>query len=132
MQSRRSVAVMLAITIAAGSAMTIAAEGQPGQVPGDSPSTNQAPMDRGMMGQGMMGNGMMSQDGGMGGMMGMMNMMNRCNQMMSSDMDAAMMPGMPQLPLGNEKLQVQMHAEIMQEVGEIVAKYAARAKEETR
>jgi hypothetical protein len=63
-------------------------------------------MHGGMMG-GMMGGGMMGR-GGMGGMMG-----------------GGMMP---QLPPGNEKLQVQMHAEIMQKVGEIVAKYAAQAK----
>ncbi|TAL79731.1 MAG: hypothetical protein EPN76_01270 [Burkholderiaceae bacterium] len=31
---------------------------------------------------------------------------------------------MPQLPAGNEKLQLQMQAEIMQKVGEIIGKYA--------
>lgn len=31
---------------------------------------------------------------------------------------------MPMLPPGNEKLQLQMQAEIMQKVGEIMAKYA--------
>jgi hypothetical protein len=35
---------------------------------------------------------------------------------------------MPQLPPGNEKLQLQMHAEIMQKVGEILGKYAAQVK----
>ena len=34
--------------------------------------------------------------------------------------------GVPQLPPGNEKLQ--MHVEIMQRVGEILAKYAAQVK----
>ncbi len=34
----------------------------------------------------------------------------------------------PQLPPGNEKLQLQMQAEIMQKVGEITAKYAAQLK----
>jgi hypothetical protein len=34
----------------------------------------------------------------------------------------------PQLPAGNEKLQLQMSAEIMQKVGEIVAKYANQIK----
>ncbi|MGE0372754.1 MAG: hypothetical protein AB7Q01_12765 [Gammaproteobacteria bacterium] len=32
----------------------------------------------------------------------------------------------PRLPPGNEKLQLQMHAEILQKVGEIEAKYAAQ------
>lgn len=33
---------------------------------------------------------------------------------------------MPRLPPGNEKLQLLMHAEILQKVGEIEAKYAAQ------
>ncbi|HWP25869.1 MAG TPA: hypothetical protein VNL39_05960 [Xanthobacteraceae bacterium] len=130
MQSKRRVAVIVAAVIAAGSAMTIAAQEKPDQAPGGTPDTKQMPMDRGMMGRGM-GNGMMGQDG-MGGMMGMMNMMNQCSRMMSSGMGGGMMGGMLQLPPGNEKLQVQMQAEIMQKVGEIVAKYAARAKEPPR
>jgi len=72
-------------------------------------------MDHGMMHGGMMQGGMMH-----GGMMqgGMMDMMNSCKQMMSG---GAMTP---QLPAGNEKLQLQMQAEIMQKTGEIIAKYA--------
>lgn len=128
MQSRRSVAVMFAVIIAAGSAMTIAAEEEPGQAPGGSPDTKQAPMDRGMMDQGMMGNGMMGQDG-MGGMMGMMNMMSQCSRMMNSGMGGGILHGVPRLPPGNEKLQVQMHAEIMRTVGEIMAKYAGRVED---
>ena len=67
--------------------------------------------------QGMMGGG---------GMMGgaMMNMMQGCERMMG----ARGGHGMPQLPSGNEKLQLQMHAEIMQKVGEILSKYAAQVK----
>jgi hypothetical protein len=64
-------------------------------------------MGRGMMGGGMMGGGMMG-----GGMMG-----------------GCPMGGphaMLQLPPGNEKLQLQMHAEMMQRMGEILAKYAAQ------
>ena len=65
--------------------------------------------------------GMKDSDGGMGGgdmkgMMGMMGMMN----------SYAMMP---MLPPGNEKLQFQMQAEMMQKMGEIAAKYADRIKE---
>lgn len=59
---------------------------------------------------GMMPGGMMH-----GGMMGMMN--DRCMQMMSGSMA-------PRLPAGNEKLQLQMQAEMMQKMGEILAKYA--------
>ena len=64
--------------------------------------------------------------GGMGDMMGMMNTMRGC-PMMSGGMHGGMMP---QLPPGNEKLQMQMHAEMMQRMGEILAKYADRIKEE--
>lgn len=61
-----------------------------------------------------------------GGMMGggMMNMMQGCERMMRARGGHAM----PQLPPGNEKLQLQMHAEIMQKVGEILSKYAAQVK----
>ena len=47
-------------------------------------------------------------------------------------MGEARMPHMvplPSLPAGNAKLQLQMQAEIMQQVGEILAKYAAQVKE---
>jgi hypothetical protein len=37
---------------------------------------------------------------------------------------------MPQMPPGNEKLQFQMQAEMMQKMGEIAAKYAERIKED--
>lgn len=36
---------------------------------------------------------------------------------------------MPQLPPGNEKLEFQMHAEMMQKMGEIAARYADKIKE---
>ena len=64
-----------------------------------------------------------------GGMMGMMDMMSSCNHMMQGGMTGHMLP---QLPPGNEKLQLQMQAEMMQKMGEIVAKYAAQIKEEKR
>ncbi len=38
------------------------------------------------------------------------------------------MLAMPQLPPGNEKLQLQMWGEMMQKMGEIAAKYAAQVK----
>ena len=87
-----------AFVLAAGAASAGAAE------------TGQMPM-QGMMGhhQGMMGCPMMS--GGMGGAM-------RGGMMGPRSMAA--------FPPGNEKLQLQMQAEIMQKVGEIMAKYASQ------
>lgn len=64
----------------------------------------------------------------MGGHMmegGMMNMMGMCRQMMDGGM---MTHILPQLPPGNEKLQLQMHVEMMQKLGEITAKYAGQIK----
>lgn len=82
------------------------------------PMDRQGPMSGAdVRGGGMGGPGMM-----MGG--GMMNMMGQCERMMAARGGHAM----PQLPPGNEKLQLQMHAEIMQRVGEILAKYAAQIK----
>ena len=66
---------------------------------------------------------------GMGGMMGMMDMMGSCNRMMQG---GSMAHGMPQLPPGNAKLQLQMHAEMMQKMGEVLAKYAAQVKEDRK
>ncbi|HEY9459502.1 MAG TPA: hypothetical protein VIR04_01740 [Paralcaligenes sp.] len=94
------------------------------------PDANGKHMGRSMMQGGMMGND--SRGCGMqGGMMGngmMSGMMGGGNGMMRGGaMDGGMMRGhamMPQLPAGNEKLQLKMQAEIMQKVGEIVAKYA--------
>lgn len=57
---------------------------------------------------------------GMPGMQGMQGMMSGC-PMMGGGM-------MPQLPPGNEKLQLQMWGELMQKMGEIASKYAAQVK----
>jgi hypothetical protein len=65
---------------------------------------------------------------GMHGKMGQHQGMMSC-PMMSGGMGRGMgMTGhaVPSLPPGNEKLQLQMHAEIMQKVGEIMAKYAGQ------
>jgi len=67
-----------------------------------------------------------------GGMMGggMMGMMNACDRMMESGrMESGMMP---HLPRGNEKLQLQMQAEMMQKMGEILNKYADQIKEDQK
>jgi hypothetical protein len=45
--------------------------------------------------------------------------------MMGGQMSSA---AMPQLPPGNEKLQLQMWGEMMQKMGEIASKYAAQVK----
>ena len=63
---------------------------------------------------------------GMEGMQGMMEMMNGCNSMMKGSTPTAGL--VPSLPPGNEKLQAQMQAEIMQKAGEIAGKYASQAK----
>ncbi|MEO5883204.1 MAG: hypothetical protein ABIQ06_12370 [Caldimonas sp.] len=74
--------------------------------------------------------GMKDGMGGMGGgdMQGMMGMMNSCQSMMAKAKDSGN-TAMPQLPPGNEKLEFQMHAEMMQKMGEIAARYAERIKE---
>ena len=97
-----------------GSGLVVGAE-DPNAPEGSMPGMEQ--MREGMMGGGMMG----------GGMMGMKNMMERCDGMMRGGMGATGM--VPHLPPGNEKLQLQMQAEIMQQMGEILAKYAGRVKD---
>lgn len=63
------------------------------------------------------------------GMMGgMMDMMGSCQSMMGNRGNMGAM-GMPAFPPGNEKLEAQMHAEMMQKMGEIAARYAERIKE---
>ncbi len=52
--------------------------------------------------------------------------------MMGGPMGGPMMPRMvalPSLPPGNAKLEMQMQAEIMQKVGEVIAKYAEQVKD---
>lgn len=96
---------VFAVTLAIASAATAAADA-------NQPPARSTP---GMMGHGagMMGYGpgMMSPGAGMMG----------CPMMSGGMMGRGMMP---MLPPGNEKLQMQMQAEIMQKVGEIMAKYA--------
>ena len=110
------VATFLSAALMAGTGWSIAQEKPQPAKPG-------AGM-RGMEGmQGMQGME------GMGGMMGMMDMMGSCNRMMQG---GSMAHGMPQLPPGNAKLQLQMHAEMMQRMGEVLAKYAAQVKEDKK
>jgi hypothetical protein len=59
----------------------------------------------------------------------MMEMMRSCQQMMGAG--GAAHGGMGfRLPPGNAKLEAQMHAEMMQKMGEIAARYAERARDE--
>lgn len=112
MQGKRLLAALTAALMLTGaSGPAFAQQPAPKPAPG-------MPMDQGMMSGGMMGD-----------MMGMMNMMHECQRMMRG---AAAMGGavMPQMPPGNEKLQFQMQAEMMQKMGEIAAKYAERIKED--
>ncbi len=59
---------------------------------------------------------------GMGGQGGMMGMMQGCRDMMQSGGGH----GMPHLPPGNEKLELQMHADMMRAIADVLGKYAAR------
>jgi len=80
--------------------------------------------------QGMMkGRGMMAGHDGMAGPHA--GKAHRCmhkDGMMGKGHMPHMVP-LPALPPGNEKLELQMQAEIMQKVGEILAKYAGQVKE---
>ena len=68
---------------------------------------------------GMQG-GMMGGQGGAGGMMGMMQ---GCPMMQGG---GGMGHGMPHLPPGNEKLEMQMHADMMRAIADVLTKYSAR------
>lgn len=93
------------------------------------PGSGEMPMSHGMMGSGGMKGGGTMGSGGMkgGGMMDMMGMMHSCQTTMGGAMSGNAM--MPHLPPGNEKLEFQMQAEMMQKMGEIATKYGDRIKE---
>lgn len=98
----------LAVTLFAGGAWSIAsAQGQPPKPPADAHRMEGMPMGGGDM----------------------MDMMGGSSRMMQGGMAGHMLP---QLPPGNEKLQLQMQAEMMQKMGEIVAKHANQIKEERK
>lgn len=100
--------VILAALAASGAALAAGAAPSPQGGAGD------AQMHQEMMGGAMMGGNMM-------------DMMRSCQSMMGSGAAMSSM-GMPKLPPGNEKLEAQMHAQMMQKMGEIAASYAERAK----
>ena len=109
MHTRQAVVVVFSIALLANAGGTFAADKPESTKPGMS-------MHGGTMG-GMEGMG------GKEGMGGMMDMMGSCNRMMQG---GSMAHGMPQLPPGNAKLQLQMQAEMMQKTGEILGKYATQ------
>ena len=116
MQSRPMVMTLLLATLVIASGLAGAADKKQSKEPaGNMPGMEKMDMDHGMMQGGMMRGGMMQG--------GMMDMMKGCRQMMSD-------PTIPQLPAGNEKLQLQMRAEMMQKMGEILGKYADKIKDE--
>jgi hypothetical protein len=118
------IAVMAAAFAALGATSTLAAE--TGQMPMQGMMGPQGMGPQGMMGeQGAGGSAMMGHHRGMMGA-GMMN----CPMMGGAGAGRSMMGSRMglMLPPGNEKLQLQMQAEIMQKVGEILAKYAAQVQ----
>ncbi|MEO7854242.1 MAG: hypothetical protein ABIR94_18620 [Rubrivivax sp.] len=121
-----SKAFFVIVISAAASGAAWAAEPAPATKPADGMSdmSKHHPMAQGMKG----GEGGMSGMGGMGDMMGMMKMMNSCQTMMDGA-SASASALVPTLPPGNEKLQFQMRAEMMQKMGQIAAEYADKIKE---
>jgi hypothetical protein len=118
----KSISIKLALAGMACAAATVALAAAPMQ----EGAAHAAPTHPPMMGGKMMGGGKKD-----GGMMGgdMMGMMRNCQSMMgASGEGAGPMHGM-RMPPGNEKLELQMHAEMMQKMGEIAARYADRIKE---
>jgi hypothetical protein len=63
------------------------------------------------------------QEHGMGGMMGMMQ---GCPMMQGGGMMRGGSHAMPHLPPGNEKLELQMHADMMRAMADVLSKYAGR------
>jgi hypothetical protein len=140
MRIRSTLAVLSATTLLLGSGAALGqaqgggpggqgAEGAAatggGRGAGDCPGMQGGGMGGGhMMGGGMGGGHMMGAGRGGRGGGGMMG-----GEGMGGPMGAGAGHAMPQLPPGNEKLQMQMQAEMMQKMGEILAKYAAQVKE---
>ncbi len=103
--NRKAVTAMIAAVAMGVSALSVAADRDP------------------KPGQGMQGMQGMHEG------QGMMGMISGCPMMSGGTMGRGMMSGaVPQLPPGNEKLQLQMWGEMMQNMGEIASKYAAQVK----
>lgn len=104
----------IAMSLGALSAVPAAAQSDPHQHEAQGAQGAPGAKSGGMGGQGMGGQGM-------GGMMSMMDMMQNCQRMAQSRGH-----GLPHLPPGNEKLELQMHADMMKAMADILSKYAAR------
>lgn len=122
MKSKTMKALLVAVALSGSSVVAMAAEtAQAAPSMPNAPGRQGMPMHGGMMGGGGTG------DGDMPDMMGMMSMMRSCQKIMGS---APMQTGaLPHLPPGNEKIEFQMRAEMMQKMGEIAARYADKIKE---
>ena len=122
MNSKRMMVTLLtAVMVWGASELAFAAEkGQAAR-----PAPSMSGMGDMPMGYGMTGPGAMTGGGGMAGMMGMMQ---SCQRMMGGTMTGSAM--LPRLPPGNEKLEFQMRAEMMQKLGEIAAKYGEKIKDD--
>lgn len=136
MKMKRAYVAAVMVTALTGAAMATAADsgmggngmsgGTHAVVPGR-PEQGASGADAAMHREATMRGGTMMRGDAMmpGGMMNMMGMMGHCGATIGSG--AAL-----RLPAGNEKLQLQMQAEIMQKTGEILAKYAARLPDDKR
>ncbi|MEO9101657.1 MAG: hypothetical protein ABI212_02310 [Burkholderiaceae bacterium] len=141
-------AVVLAGSTAFAADPTPATPGMPGA--GDMSTHHKMMQSEGSMGGGNMGSAGMGAmmggakpEGGMKGMMcggngggsdaggmcgGMMSKMGSGQGMMGMMGASSGGMAMPKLPPGNEKLEFQMHAEMMQKMGEVALKYAGQIK----
>ena len=108
MQSR-SMWIMLSIAVLVTASSAAAAAPSARDSTGGMPANTAMGMRHGMSGGDAKGGGMMG-----GGMMGMEH---RCSTMGNG-------PIIPQLPPGNEKLQLKMQVEMTQKMGEILVRYA--------
>lgn len=122
MKNKQIVTAIFCTMIASASVPSLAADDS---VQPNGPSTTAQKEGGGMMSGGAMGGSMMKGSQAGGGMMdgGQMGQCMKGSGMMNHGTTSNRML-MPQLPTGNEKLQLQMQAEIMQKVGEIIGKYA--------
>lgn len=116
MQTKPIVMMLLLATLTLAGNLANAADTKQNKEPaGGMAGVGKMDMDHGMMSGRTMHDGMMQG--------GMMDMMKGCGQMMNN-------PMMPELPAGNAKLQLQMRAEMMQKMGEILGRYADKIKDE--
>ena len=117
--NRKSIttALFAAGTLAVAGAIAATPEQGNASRPGMNMNRPDMPMQHGMMG------GEAGKGGG-----SMVDMMNSCHAMMGKGAMGGDSMHM-KLPPGNEKLELQMHAEMMQKMGEIAGRYAEKIKD---